>query len=124
MAFRGHAAGRVVYRAELDVVARHTEPNPEPQRAFDCVETVRQTVLLVPGDDYKGPTRPPMVKEVETLCTYERLPNGVAACADTSACAQCRGGERLRLDQLDRLSHIVERTVERCAIGIVVYRLS
>jgi hypothetical protein len=73
------AAGRVVYRAELDVVARHTEPNPEPQRAFDCVETVRQTVLLVPGDDYKGPTRPPMVKEVETLCTYERLPNGAIA---------------------------------------------
>lgn len=75
LVLRPDAAGRVIYRADLDVIARHTEA-PEPTKCFDCVETVRQTVLLVPGDDYKGPTRPPMVKEVETLCTYDRMPDG------------------------------------------------
>lgn len=72
------AAGKTVFRAQLDVVARHTEA-PEPERRFDCVETVRQTVLIVPGEGYTGPQRPPMVKEVETLCTYDRLPSGAIA---------------------------------------------
>jgi len=33
-------------------------------------------VLLVPGENYNGPRRPPMVKEVETFCTYDRQPDG------------------------------------------------
>lgn len=37
---------------------------------------MRQTVLLVPGENYNGPRRPPMVKEVETFCTYDRQPDG------------------------------------------------
>merc|ERR1740130_1612842 len=72
---RPDAAGKTIYRASLDVLARHTEPIAR-EDYFDCVETVRQTVLLVPGDNYNGPRRPPMVKEVETSCTYDRLPNG------------------------------------------------
>jgi hypothetical protein len=72
---RPDAAGKTIYRASLDVLARHTEPIAR-EDYFDCVETVRQTVLLVPGDNYNGPRRPPMVKEVETFCTYDRLPNG------------------------------------------------
>ena len=37
---------------------------------------MRQTVLLVPGENYNGPRRAPMVKEVETFCTYDRQPDG------------------------------------------------
>ena len=33
-------------------------------------------MLLVPGENYNGPRRPPMVKEVETFCTYDRQPDG------------------------------------------------
>ena len=33
-------------------------------------------MLLVPGENYYGPRRPPMVKEVETFCTYDRQPDG------------------------------------------------
>merc|ERR1719310_1557944 len=72
------AAGRTVYRAELDVVARHTDPVRSADR-FDCVETVRQTVVLVPGERDTAPPRPPMVKEVETMCTYDLLPSGAIA---------------------------------------------
>lgn len=72
---RPDAGGRTIYRASLDVLARHTDPIVRDDH-FDCVETVRQTVLLVPGENYNGPRRPPMVKEVETLCTYDRLPDG------------------------------------------------
>ena len=33
-------------------------------------------MLLVPGENYNGPRRAPMVKEVETFCTYDRQPDG------------------------------------------------
>lgn len=75
LVLRPDAAGRVVYRAQLDVVARRTDPVVS-DALFDCAETVRQTVVLVPGEGYNGPTRPPMVKEVETVCTYDRTPSG------------------------------------------------
>ena len=75
LVLRPDAAGRVVYRAQLDVVARRTDPAVS-DALFDCAETVRQTVVLVPGEGYNGPTRPPMVKEVETVCTYDRTPSG------------------------------------------------
>ena len=42
-------------------------------------------MLLVPGENYNGPRRPPMVKEVETLCTYERLPDGSIAAVQRTA---------------------------------------
>lgn len=75
LVLRPDAAGRVVYRAQLDVVARRTDPAVS-DTLFDCAETVRQTIVVVPGEGYNGPTRPPMVKEVETVCTYDRLPSG------------------------------------------------
>ena len=39
-------------------------PYCSPLTSHPCPHQVRQTVLLVPGDNYNGPRRPPMVKEV------------------------------------------------------------
>jgi hypothetical protein len=56
---------------------RRTDPLDASLRHFECAETVRQTVVLVPGERAgPGATRPPMVKEVETICTYELDPAG------------------------------------------------
>jgi len=70
------APGSSVFRAELRVIGRRTEPaGPEPAERFDCAEVVRQTIVVVPGE--KADTRlvrAPQVKEVETICTYELEP--------------------------------------------------
>ena len=41
------AAGKTIYRATLDVLARHTEPIARDEY-FDCVETVRHTPSPAP----------------------------------------------------------------------------
>lgn len=72
------APGGSIFRADLRVIGRRAEPVAleRTSRAFDCAETVRQTVVLVPGER-SDPSllgsvgRAPMVKEVETVCTYD-----------------------------------------------------
>lgn len=60
-----------VFRADLQVVSRRTESARLP-RSFACAETVRQSVVLVPGERSAAPAgAPSRVKEVEAICTYE-----------------------------------------------------
>lgn len=68
------APGGAVFRADVRVVARHSDPQLSPS-SFDCAETVRQTVVLAPGER-SGPAPPPQVKEIETICTYDLQPGG------------------------------------------------
>ena len=59
-----------LFQADLKVVSRRTDP-PRDADTFDCAETVRQTVLSVGGKG--GPSaRPVLLKEVDTICLYER----------------------------------------------------
>jgi hypothetical protein len=60
-----------VFRADLQVVSRRTESARLPT-SFACAETVRQSVVLVPGERSAAPAgAPSRVKEVEAICTYE-----------------------------------------------------
>ncbi len=75
----GAAAG-ALYVADLRVVGRRTDP-AEPARPglFVCAETSRQSVKLAPGERAAAappPPRSPLVKEIETICTYELLNGG------------------------------------------------
>ena len=63
------APGGAIYRADLQVVCRRTEEINLPQK-FACAETVRQSVVLVPGENALTLSRPSRVKEVEAICTY------------------------------------------------------
>ena len=62
-----------LYRADLRVVQRRTDPYPLPGRPnfFACAETTRQTVVVVAGDKASGPRSGPLIKEIDTICTYE-----------------------------------------------------
>lgn len=60
-----------IFRADLQVVSRRTDPLDEPATSFACAETVRQSVVLVPGERGSGPPPSPRIKEVEAICTYE-----------------------------------------------------
>lgn len=68
----------VLFSADIRVVARRVDPYPrndERPNLFACAETTRQTVTTVAGETAQG-RRPqsPLVKEVETICTYELDP--------------------------------------------------
>lgn len=70
------AARSALYRADLRVAARRTDAATDND-IFVCAEMVRQTILIVPGENAAQKTpRPPTVKEVETICTYQRRPDG------------------------------------------------
>ena len=62
-----------LYRADLRVVQRRTDPYPLAERPnfFACAETTRQTVVVVAGDKASGPRSGPLIKEIDTICTYE-----------------------------------------------------
>jgi len=71
-----------LFAADLRVVARRTDSYPsKPDRPnlFACAETTRQTVTSIAGEKAQGgPPKSPLVKEIETICTYEldaRNPN-------------------------------------------------
>lgn len=69
-----------LYRAELQVVSRHTDPASAATDSlvprFDCAEVVRQTVRVVPGEKSSRAPPPPSVKEVEAICLYELQRDG------------------------------------------------
>ncbi|KAL1498564.1 hypothetical protein AB1Y20_013883 [Prymnesium parvum] len=70
-------AGGALYRADLNVVARRVDEQ-EGEGAFACAETTRQTIVLVPSEKYARATPPPpLIKEVETICTYDRVSRDV-----------------------------------------------
>lgn len=68
-----------LFNADLRVVARRTDPYPLAARPtlFACAETTRQTVTTVAGEKAVAETKPraPLVKEINTICTYELDPN-------------------------------------------------
>lgn len=66
----------LVYAADLRVVARRTDPpNPARPNLFVCAETTRQTVTAVAGERAtSAPPKSPLIKEIETIVTYERDP--------------------------------------------------
>lgn len=80
----GGAPNGLLYRCDLRVVTRHSDAASEalcPSASamcerFDCAETVRQTITMVPGASTNLVAQPPAVKEVETICLYERRPDG------------------------------------------------
>jgi len=78
-----------LYSADLRVVARRADPYPfeeERPALFACAETTRQTVTTIAGEKVQGsPPRAPLIKEVETICTYALDPSN----ADVM-----RGGQR------------------------------
>ena len=66
-----------LFSADIRVVARRADPYPmkgeeERPALFACAETTRQTVTTIAGDKAQQGGRPksPLVKEVETICTY------------------------------------------------------
>eukprot|EP00966_Prymnesium_polylepis_P335877 7391208-Prymnesium_polylepis.1 len=66
-----------VYRADLRVVARRADAQTSPS-SFACAETTRQTVVLAPTAAMAGrPQPPPLVKEVDTICTYDLVSKDV-----------------------------------------------
>jgi len=66
-----------VYRADLRVVARRTDAQRTPE-SFECAETTRQTVVLAPSPNSGRVAQPPpLVKEVETICTYSLISKDV-----------------------------------------------
>ena len=65
-----------VFRAELQVVSRITDERRLPA-GFACAETVRQSVLLVPGEVARRSESAPRVKEVDAICTYDAPVGGV-----------------------------------------------
>ena len=68
-----------LFSADLRVVARRTDPFPLEGRpaAFACAEVSRQTVTTINGEKavVTGPSRGPLIKEIETICTYQLDPN-------------------------------------------------
>ena len=60
-----------VYRADLQVVSRRVQNERLPE-SFACAETVRQSVVLVPGEKRSAPVAPSRIKEVEAICTYDK----------------------------------------------------
>ena len=42
--------------------------------ACGCAETTRQTVSTIAGEKAQGPPKSPLIKEIETICTYELDP--------------------------------------------------
>ena len=63
----------ITYAADLRVVSRRTDPpdSSRPNR-FVCAETTRQTVTSIAGGKAgPGPPKSPLVKEIETIVTYE-----------------------------------------------------
>lgn len=68
------APGTSLFSADLRVVSRRTDPYPLAPRPnyFACAETTRQQVTTVAGEKAAaGPPRSPLIKEIETICTYE-----------------------------------------------------
>ena len=69
-----------LFQADLRVVSRRTDPFPlvpERPNLFACAETTRQTVTTVTGErSANTPQKPagPLIKEIETICTYELDP--------------------------------------------------
>lgn len=61
----------LVYAADLRVVARRTDPPTDNPNFFACAEITRQTVTPVQGEKATGPPKSPLVKEIETIVTYE-----------------------------------------------------
>ena len=64
-----------LFSADIRVVARRADPYPmreERPTLFACAETTRQTVTTIAGEKAQGggPPKSPLVKEVETICTY------------------------------------------------------
>ena len=69
-----------LFAADLRVVARRTDAFPlsaERPGLFACAETTRQTVTSIAGEKAQGtgPPKSPLIKEIETICTYELDPN-------------------------------------------------
>ena len=64
-----------LFAADLRVVSRRTDPYPiiaERPNWFACAETTRQTVTSIAGERAApGKPKSPLVKEIETLVTYE-----------------------------------------------------
>jgi len=64
-----------LFAADLRVVSRRTDPYPliaERPNWFGCAETTRQTVTSIAGEKAApGKPKSPLVKEIETLVTYE-----------------------------------------------------
>ena len=75
----GGAKG-TIFRADLRVISRHTDAQVRPE-AFDCAETTRQTVVLATSEAAGRVAQPPpLIKEVETICTYDLVgPNTIKA---------------------------------------------
>ena len=66
-----------LFQADLRVTARRTDPYPLTGRPdfFACAEVTRQTVTTIAGEKAApSPTRGPLTKEIETICTYELDP--------------------------------------------------
>jgi len=68
-----------LFSADLRVVARRTDSFPSSDqsrpRLFACAETTRQTVTSIAGEKAQaGPPRAPLIKEIETIATYELDP--------------------------------------------------
>ena len=66
----------VIYAADLRVVSRRTDP-PLADRPnfFACAETTRQTVTTVASESSArggGPPPSPLIKEINTIVTYEQ----------------------------------------------------
>ena len=72
----GAPAG-LVYAADLRVVSRRTDPpNSARPNLFVCAETTRQTVTAVAGERAASAApKSPLIKEIETIVTYERDAN-------------------------------------------------
>ena len=71
------AAGQL-YRADLKVVGRHSESNPEVTDgallSYDVCEVIRQVVSPANGPNPGVPrqSRPPLIKDVETTTLYRQ----------------------------------------------------
>ena len=72
------AAPGALFRADVRVVARRADAPRADGDGFDCAEVVRQTVVAVQGEQAAAAParRSPLLKEVETICTYDRQPGG------------------------------------------------
>ena len=69
------APATALFSADIRVVARRADPYPlkvERPYLFACAETTRQTIIAIAGEKaQRGSPSSPLVKEVETICTYE-----------------------------------------------------
>lgn len=66
-----------LFSADIRVVARRADPLTEERpTSFACAETTRQTITTVAGEKAQGgPPKSPLIKEIETICTYELDPS-------------------------------------------------